>query len=85
MLLTSDDVNEVADAERILKGYCARWRIEEFHRTWKSGHCNVEDSQLHKMEHVTRWATLLAALWPLVSNNSNTCREPPLTRLPQAS
>ena len=77
MLLTSDDVNEVADAERILKGYCARWRIEEFHRTWKSGHCNVEDSQLHKMEHVTRWATLLAAVATRVEQLKHLSRTTP--------
>lgn len=77
MLLNSDDVNEVADAERILKGYCARWRIEEFHRTWKSGHCNVEDSQLHKMEHVTRWATLLAAVATRVEQLKHLSRTTP--------
>ncbi|MDI1429689.1 hypothetical protein [Polyangium sorediatum] len=27
-------------------GYTQRWRIEAFHRTWKQGGCNVEETQL---------------------------------------
>jgi hypothetical protein len=35
---------------------------EDFHKTWKTGACNVEQSQLHTTAHVTKWATLLAAV-----------------------
>ena len=51
-----------ADASLVIHGYCQRWRIEEFHKTWKSGACKVEDSQLRSSAHAMRWATLLAAV-----------------------
>jgi len=62
MLLTSDDVCGPDAAARVLDGYCMRWRIEDFHKAWKSGRCRVEDTQLRKRDHVIRWATLLAAV-----------------------
>jgi hypothetical protein len=46
LLLTTHTVNTFADAERVIDAYGARWSIEEFHRTWKSGLCNVEKTQL---------------------------------------
>ena len=49
-------------AQQIIDGYRARWRIEEFHRTWKQGDCNVEDAQLRSFDAVVRWATVLAAV-----------------------
>ncbi len=62
LLLTNHAVDTAEDAALVVQGYCQRWRIEEFHKTWKSGACNVEDSQLRSTAHVTKWATLLAAV-----------------------
>lgn len=62
MLLTNAEVNDFEDAMEIIGGYCHRWRAEDFHRTWKGGHCNVEDTQLHTKDRVIRWATMLAAV-----------------------
>jgi Transposase DNA-binding/Transposase DDE domain len=62
MLLTNHDVDTEEHAKLVVRGYCQRWRIEDFHKTWKSGACNVEQSQLHTTAHVTKWATLLAAV-----------------------
>ena len=62
MLLTNAEVNGFADAMGIIAGYCFRWRVEDFHRSWKGGHCNVEDTQLHTKDRVIRWATMLAAV-----------------------
>jgi len=42
--------------------YAQRWRIEEFHKTWKSGACNVERCQLRAAKHVIKWATIMAAV-----------------------
>jgi hypothetical protein len=39
-----------------------RWWIEDFHRAWKGGHCNVEETQLHTRDRVIRWATMLAVV-----------------------
>lgn len=62
LLYTNLPVHNLEDAERIVDGYRKRWRIEEFHRTWKQGECNVEDAQLGSVEALTKWATILAAV-----------------------
>jgi hypothetical protein len=62
MLLTNRPVHSPAHAVDIIESYCHRWRIEDFHRTWKRGHCRVEDTQLRSRDHVVRWAIMLAAV-----------------------
>src|SRR5262249_7962966 len=46
MLLTNRPAKTLAQAMAIVSDYRHRWRIEEFHKTWKSDACNVEDSRL---------------------------------------
>lgn len=62
MLLTNHPVGTFEQALQVINGYCQRWRIEDFHRTWKSGLCNVEDTQLRGSPQVQKWATILAAV-----------------------
>ena len=62
LLLTNAPVFSAEHARRILESYQARWRVEEFHRTWKQGQCNVEDAQLRSMDAVIKWSTILAAV-----------------------
>jgi hypothetical protein len=62
LLLTNYPMNTLAEAERIIFGYSQRWRIEDFHKAWKSGVCNVEQTQLRTRAHVIKWATVLAAV-----------------------
>lgn len=62
MLFTNRAVETYLDAVAIIESYCHRWRIEDFHRTWKRGRCRVEDTQLRKRDHVVRWALMLAAV-----------------------
>ena len=62
LLLTNRPVETVEHLRQIVFGYAQRWRIEEFHRTWKSGACQVEESQLRSMESVVKWAMILAAV-----------------------
>jgi hypothetical protein len=62
LLLTNHAVDNAEDALLVVWGYSQRWRIEDFHKTWKSGACNVEESQLRSTAHVTKWATILAAV-----------------------
>src|SRR6185369_10739664 len=38
------------------------WRIEDFHKTWKSGACNVEACQLRSAEAAMKWATIMASV-----------------------
>ena len=62
-LLLSNQPAETADQARsFLNVYALRWQIEEFHKTWKSGQCCVEDTQLHTTEAVWKWAILHAAV-----------------------
>jgi hypothetical protein len=61
-LLTTRPVLTAEDAHEVVIGYATRWRIEEFHKVWKSSACRVEETQLHEPAHVERWATLLASV-----------------------
>lgn len=62
LLLTTNPVRTLKDATLVLRGYAARWRVEEFHKAWKTGACNVEDTQLRDRESIVKWATILAAV-----------------------
>jgi hypothetical protein len=55
-------VKTLADAKLVVRGYTQRWRVEDFHRAWKSGACNIERSQLRSPAAFCRWATILAAV-----------------------
>jgi hypothetical protein len=61
-LLTNRPISTTGDVESILQGYSQRWKIEELHRTWKSGACRVEESQLHTASGVMKWAIIMAAI-----------------------
>ena len=62
LLLTNRPIATVEGIKQIVFGYAQRWRIEDFHRTWKSGTCRVEESQLRSAEALIKWATILAAV-----------------------
>lgn len=62
LLLTSRPIRSRADAELVLNGYSQRWRIEQFHKTWKTDGCNIEDTQLRSRDNIIRWATVLASV-----------------------
>jgi hypothetical protein len=62
LLLTTATVENLDDARGVIDGYTTRWRIEELHRTWKRGWCNVERTQLRRRESLYKWATLHLAV-----------------------
>lgn len=62
MLLTTEPIEAFAQVLEIVQAYTLRWRIEEMHRVWKRGGCNVEDTQLRSREAIIKWATLHAAV-----------------------
>jgi hypothetical protein len=62
LLLTNAKISTLKQARAVVSNYKLRWRIEEFHRAWKSGHCNVEQSQLRSEEALRKWALVLAAV-----------------------
>jgi len=51
MLLTTLEVSNFNDAQKILKWYAQRWGIEVYHRTLKSG-CRIEDRRLGNAEDI---------------------------------
>lgn len=61
-LWTNYPVRSFEDAKLVIDNYAKRWRIEDFHKTWKSGACNVEACQLRSAEAATKWATLMASV-----------------------
>lgn len=62
LLYTNAPSSSAEAAFGIVAAYSTRWRVEEFHRTWKKGECNVESAQLRSTEAVVIWATILSAV-----------------------
>lgn len=61
-LLTNASVQSAEQVDEVVASYRARWRIEDFHRAWKAGACNLEATQLGSREAITKWATLLGSV-----------------------
>jgi len=61
MLLTSEPVESLADALRVLGWYADRWVVEEFHRAEKEG-CRLEATQLDDSADVARLASIVAVV-----------------------
>lgn len=59
LLLTSEAVDGLAAVRRVLRYYQLRWRVEEFHKAWKSG-ARVEQRRMHSAENLERIAVILA-------------------------
>jgi len=62
MLYTTDVAQHAADACAAVRRYAVRWRIEDMHRTWKRGACQVETMQLRSASAAIKWACMLAAV-----------------------
>lgn len=77
MLLTNRSIDTAEDLRRVVDGYARRWAIEEFHRTWKSGGCNVEKMQLRSFEAAAKWATMLAAVATRIEHLKQLARKEP--------
>lgn len=77
LLLSTHPIRTRADIRAIVGGYAQRWRIEEFHRTWKRGLCRVEDTQLRSRQAVFKWATILASVATRAMHLTYLAREKP--------
>lgn len=77
MLLTTHPIRTRADIRAVVDGYALRWKIEEFHRTWKRGRCRVEDTQLRSEQAVVKWATILASVATRTMRLTYQARETP--------
>lgn len=58
-LLTSEPVENLEDALKVMGYYRQRWLIEDFHKAWKSG-TKVEEIQFQHIDNIVRYATILA-------------------------
>ena len=77
MLLTNAPIHRVHDCQKVVLGYSTRWRVEDFHKTWKSGACHVEDTQLRSRNAVIRWATILAVVAARIERLKHLARTDP--------
>lgn len=76
-LLTTYQVDNFEDAQEVVTGYKLRWRIEDFYRTWKRGHCRLEDSQLRSEGAFMRWAIILGAVAARIEHIKHRSRTEP--------
>ena len=60
LLVTNRPVETFEQAQLVIYGYTQRWRVEEFHKTWKS-RTKVEQTQIEHVLDVEKWASILAA------------------------
>lgn len=77
MLLSSEAVNTEADAQRLMRYYELRWRIEDFHKAWKSGGAQVEKRRMHTADNLERMAVILAFVAVRVMQLREVLHEPP--------
>jgi len=59
-LWVNAEVADAAAAEAVVRAYAQRWRVEEFHKMWKSGAMQVEEIQVRSVENVERIARMAA-------------------------
>jgi hypothetical protein len=76
MLWVNTPVTTGAAAKEVVRAYALRWRVEEFHRMWKSGAMKVEQTQARSGDNVERVARMAALV---------ACRILRLTRLARTS
>jgi hypothetical protein len=76
-LLTNHPIEDVKDVTEVIEGYSMRWRIEELHRTWKSGACSVEENQLRSTSAAIKWATILIGVAARIERIKQLSREQP--------
>lgn len=75
LLLTNMAVESFDDARLVVYGYSLRWRVEEFHKAWKSV-CRVEQSQLEVLSFKI-WATVLASVAMRIERLKHLARNEP--------
>jgi len=77
MLYTTKPVDNAKQARATVQRYAYRWRIEDFHRAWKGGGCNVERMQLRSKAAAIKWATVLAVVAARAQQLKQAARETP--------
>lgn len=60
LLLTSEAVDSFKLARQITRYYELRWRVEDFHKAWKSSGTAVEGLRLQEADNIRRIAVIMA-------------------------
>ena len=61
ILVTQEPIETDEQISAIIKAYEMRWKIEEFHKAWKTG-CRVEERPLHTYQAVEKMMAITAAV-----------------------
>lgn len=77
LLLTTYPVLTPQGAQQVLFAYSQRWKVEEFHRIWKTGACQVESTQLQSRKSIERWAVLLSSVAVRIQRLTMLARQKP--------
>ena len=59
-IYTNETINSSEDALKIVRYYELRWRIEEFHKVWKSDGTDDEGLRLQRKNNIKRIAIIQA-------------------------
>ena len=59
LLLTSEPVESLAQALRVIDIYTHRWRIEDFHKAWKTG-AGAERQRMEEPDNLERMVSILS-------------------------
>lgn len=54
LLFTTEPVDSFEDAMKIIHYYQMRWKIEEFHKEWKSG-AGEERQRIQAGDNIEKW------------------------------
>ena len=61
-LLTTAPIDSWEEILEVIHSYTQRWKVEEFHKTLKTGACHAESSQLRSRGALQRWWVILSAV-----------------------
>jgi hypothetical protein len=59
ILLTTEDITDLSAVRKITRYYELRWRIEDFHKAWKSG-TNVEGQRMQSAKNLEKMIVVLS-------------------------
>lgn len=59
MLLTTEKINTFEEARQVTRYYELRWRIEDFHKAWKSG-TKVENIRMQSKDNLEKMVVILS-------------------------
>lgn len=59
-LYTTEAISGADDVKRLIRYYELRWRVEEFHKVWKSDGTEVESLRLRSKQNIERLAVIMA-------------------------